>query len=819
MAIHIKQEEDMYMVIMKKVASLVLAACMLLAMVGSAVAEAAAPEREANALVIGYTEFNEKFSPFYAESGYDSDVANYFTALPLMVTDRVGGIIYNAIQGETVPYNGIDYTYTGIADLDVTRDEAADTTLYTAKLRDDIKFSDGAPLTADDLIFTYYALLDPSYVGPVTLNSYDIVGLKAYQTQTPEDIYDKYDALVKEIYKADAAHEWAEGDAWTKEQQDAFWAGLATAWADDVQAIVDYVVANYNSDDYAPAIGSTPADIEANPGLGMAFGLVMWGFASYDADVLTAPTTGQTWNLTEGVYPTIDEAYAEVSAKYAGNPEVFFATEMEGVDATATLATAQQAFVKEQSAAEPAAAAGVPNITGIQKIDDYTVAVTVKGFSAPAVYQIFGITVAPLHYYGDMAQYDYAANKFGFPFGDLSTVQAKTTQPLGFGPYKFVKYENKVVYLEANDLYWKGAPKIKYVQLKETLDSDKTSGVLTATLDVSDPSFNKDTIATIKEANGGEFNGPKLFTNTVNNLGYGYIGVTATNVGVGGEAGSDASKNLRRALFTALALYRDVVIDSYYGEIASVINYPISNTSWAAPQKTDEDYKVAFSTDIDGNDIYTADMTMEQKEAAATAAIIGYLKAAGYTFDEATGKFTAAPEGALMEYEAIIGGGGTGDHPSFGILTDAKALLETIGITLTIGDISDFSVIMDKVKSASAQLYCMAWQATIDPDMYQVYHSDNVLGAGGTDSNSYMVADAELDQLIMDARNSADQSYRKAIYKAALDRIIDWAVELPVYQRQNATIFSAERVNTDTLPGDMTTYYGFAYEIEKLELK
>jgi len=76
-----------------------------------------------------------------------------------------------------------------------------------------------------------------------------------------------------------------------------------------------------------------------------------------------------------------------------------------------------------------------------------------------------------------------------------------------------------------------------------------------------------------------------------------------------------------------------------------------------------------------------------------------------------------------------------------------------------------------------------------------------------------------LDQLIMDARNSADQTYRKAIYKAALDKIIDWAVELPVYQRQNATIFSAERINTDTLPGDMTTYYGFGFEIEKLELK
>ena len=804
------------MLIMKKVTCLVLTLCLLLSLAGTALAEA---QNEASTLVIGYTEFNEKFSPFYSESAFDNDVANIYTGTPLMASDRMGGIIYNAIEGETVPYNGKDYTYTGIADLSVTRDEAADTTVYTAKLRNDIKFSDGEPLTADDLIFTYYVLLDPSYVGAITLNSYDIVGLKAYQTQTPEDIYAKYDTIVKAIYAAGADHVWAEADTWTKEQQDAFWAGLKTAWTDDVQAIVDYVIANYNTADYAPTIGSTPEAISADPGLGVAFGMAMWGFATYADGVLTAPTTGKTWNLSEKTYPTIAEAYEEVAAKYAGDSEVFFSTEMTDVDATATLATAQAAFVQAQAKAEPEAAAGVPNIAGIQKVDDYTVSVTMNGFSAPAVYQMFSITVAPLHYYGDKAQYDYANNKFGFPFGDLSMVQAKTTTPLGMGPYKFVKYENKIVYLEANDLYWKGAPKIKYIQLKETLDADKTSGVLTGTLDVTDPSFNKDTIAAIKDANGGELNGPKLVTSTVNNLGYGYIGVTATNVSVGGVPSSDASKNLRRALFTALALYRDVVIDSYYGEIASVINYPISNTSWAAPQKTDEDYKVAFSTDIAGKDIYTVDMTMEQKEAAALTAIMDFLKAAGYTFDDATGKVTAAPEGAPLEVEAIIGGGGTGDHPSFGVLTDAKALLEKVGITLTINDVSDFSVLLEKVKSGTAQLYCLAWQATVDPDMYQVYHSDNILGAGGTDSNSYMIADTELDQLILEARNSADQTYRKAIYKAALDRIIDWAVELPVYQRQNAIIFSAERINTDTLPGDMTTYYNFNLEIEKVELK
>ena len=72
----------------------------------------------------------------------------------------------------------------------------------------------------------------------------------------------------------------------------------------------------------------------------------------------------------------------------------------------------------------------------------------------------------------------------------------------------------------------------------------------------------------------------------------------------GSKASTGLAKNLRKAIATVISVYRDVVIDSYYGEAASVINYPISNTSWAAPQASDPDYKVAFSTDVDGNDIY-----------------------------------------------------------------------------------------------------------------------------------------------------------------------------------------------------------------------
>jgi len=92
-------------------------------------------------------------------------------------------------------------------------------------------------------------------------------------------------------------------------------------------------------------------------------------------------------------------------------------------------------------------------------------------------------------------------------------------------------------------------------------------------------------------------------------------------------------------------------------------------------------------------------------------------------------------------------------------------------------------------------------------------------GANKGGSNyMYAIADAELDTLIKDALKSTDQSYRKAMYKACLDIVIDWAVEIPVYQRQNAIIFSTERVNMDTVTPDITTFYGWMSEIENTEL-
>jgi hypothetical protein len=46
----------------------------------------------------------------------------------------------------------------------------------------------------------------------------------------------------------------------------------------------------------------------------------------------------------------------------------------------------------------------------------------------------------------------------------------------------------------------------------------------------------------------------------------------------------------------------------------------------------------------------------------------------------------------------------------------------------------------------------------------------------------------------------------------------NWAVEVPIYQRQNCIIFSAERVELDTVTPDITTFWGWMNDIENVEM-
>ena len=224
--------------------------------------------------VIAYPDFSQKFSPFFSESESDADVVG-MTQISLLTTDRVGGIVNNAIEGEIRSYNGVDYLYKGAADTSVNYDEIGDTTVYTAKLRVGIKFSDGKPVTADDVIFTYYTILILLMTGPNKISSFDIIGLKDYQTQTTSEVFDKYDAIFEEIYAAGMDHEYAEVDGWTEEQQNFVNGALKDGVLAEVEAIVTFNDSNNRNAFAEVYIGKTPEEVANNEGLKIALGMAL----------------------------------------------------------------------------------------------------------------------------------------------------------------------------------------------------------------------------------------------------------------------------------------------------------------------------------------------------------------------------------------------------------------------------------------------------------------------------------------------------------------------------------------------------------------
>ena len=727
-----------------------------------ATSEAAATDTGSSdgTLVLADTGFEGKFSPFFAASSADQHVID-LTNIALLGADRKGEMILKGIEGETREYNGTDYTYYGPADCEVT-ENADGTVTYAINMRDDLVFSDGTPITIDDVIFNLYVYMDPTYDGSATLYSMPIAGLDDYRNSMT--------TLSKLI--AEAGEDNTDNSLFTAEQQKAFWDAVNEGGAAFAQEIVDYCVsAGYAADSNDVATAASA-----------------WGF-----DGLAADATAKDFFLA--IAENYDWNFASMEAETAGS----------------ALSDLIPADVYAYSTTGVATGADVDTVSGIVKTGDYSMTITTTELSNSMIYQL-QLPIASLDYYGDRSLYDYDNHSYGFKKGDLSKVRSVTSAPMGAGVYTFNKYSDGVIYLDANPNYYEGEALIKHVNMKETQEADKITGVQAGTIDISDPSYSLEAANQIATINGGDsdLDGSVITTRLKDFRGYGYIALSAENVKVGNDPASEESKDLRKAIMTVIAAYRDEGINSYYGDTATIINYPMSNTSWAAPSVTDDGYKIAYSTDVDGNEIYTSDMSGDTKYAAALQAALGYFEAAGYTVEN--GQVTAAPAGAKMEYTVNIGASGNGDHPSFQVLTNAAAALKTIGFTLTVNDLANASDLYSSYQSGVAEGWVAAWQSTNDPDMYQLYDSN-----GST--NYYEINDADLDELIEAARQTTDQDARKAMYKEAMEIILDWGVELPVYQRSEATIFSSERVDTTTIPNDMTPYWTYQSEINKIALK
>ena len=130
--------------------------------------EAQAPD----AFVIMTEQLDGLFNPFFATSGNDSTIVA-MTQIGMLTTGYANGDV-------TVAYG--DNEAVVVKDMSIVRNEGSGakddkgTTVYTFVIKNGIQFSDGQPLTIEDVLFNMYVYLDPVYTGSSTMYSTDIVG-------------------------------------------------------------------------------------------------------------------------------------------------------------------------------------------------------------------------------------------------------------------------------------------------------------------------------------------------------------------------------------------------------------------------------------------------------------------------------------------------------------------------------------------------------------------------------------------------------------------------------------------------------------------
>ena len=125
----------------------------LLALSGCQPKSDIAPASSSKGIVIVIPEDPPSFNPIVTDTGYDALVME-LVMLGLSDVDANGNVFPElAAELPTVENGG------------VVLDEDAGTMAVTWKMREDVQWADGTPVTADDVIFTYESIVDPELGG------------------------------------------------------------------------------------------------------------------------------------------------------------------------------------------------------------------------------------------------------------------------------------------------------------------------------------------------------------------------------------------------------------------------------------------------------------------------------------------------------------------------------------------------------------------------------------------------------------------------------------------------------------------------------
>jgi len=137
----------------------------------------------------------------------------------------------------------------------------------------------------------------------------------------------------------------------------------------------------------------------------------------------------------------------------------------------------------------------------------------------------------------------------------------------------------------------------------------------------------------------------------------------------------------------------------------------------------------------------------------------------------------------------------------------AAALLNANGWCITLRH--DSRLLSNLATGSAPHVWAAAWSSGIDPNPFQLFHHQStaasvrnygihwILNESGDEYQQRIVTD--IADLIDAGRSTNDRRERSLIYRDTFDRIMDLAVELPTYNRQDMFVFNRHVIDVSTL--------------------
>ena len=845
--------------------TLCIALCLTIVLPLAACSEDAATRPDA--LVVMTEELDGLFNPFFATTATDSTIVSM---------TQIGMLTTGYDNGEVTVACG-DNQAVAVKDYNIVHNDFDNTTVYTFVIKNGITYSDGQPLTIEDVLFNMYVYLDPVYTGSSTMYSTDIVGLADYRSQTYGADSDVDDEITEQA-RTRAKNRINElvnlfRQVGRTQTEGTYNADYATMKA----AINDYNPSN----GYVEAISNNPSEVtSANLLADYEFTLKTFkeeletDYASAKEAYVEDPykATGEFDEITsfmcyEG-YVTIeyekDENNKDIKSQikevirnystsvittkeqainYVYNDKINSQLDqiLKYWGTANTLETEYLAKAKEVILTANVSGDGltVKNISGIKSLGHttetntvtckngtYTVAHNHNADGTPTNVNEYDVLQVTINGVDPKAIWNFAfavAPQHYYAEG-YSVDIVNNNFGVDFASYNFM---TNVIQSVRNIKVPMGAGAYKATN---AANGDNPSGT----------EFFKDNVVYFKANNNFLLGAPKIEKVR-------YQVVSASNALNALESGSvhyvtpqftqnniDIINSLKGKGITST--YTDQLGYGYIGINAGKV--PDINVRKAIMTAMNTSLALSYYSTGMAETIYWPMSTVSwaypkaddgsnsrdnlhdypavnYNKATAKQSILDYMEAAGVSAGDSD-----------LKIKFTIAGSSLTDHPTYQTFQSAADLLNECGWDIEV--VADTQA-LTKLSTGSLSVWAAAWGSTVDPDLYQVYHKNSTATSVLAWGYREILASPDqyqeenrilglLSDVIDDARETEDQEVRTELYEEALGYILDLAVELPVYQRKVLYAYNANVIIVIRFPLLLTPTLPRLTEFGKLNL-